>query len=72
MGVLSIDMIAITIFVVLRLFVLSNDHLWCGDLCIETDLSPVNMYNTVPLSIQMMGKPVLWGCSQVLKEVPKK
>lgn len=58
MEVLSVNMIVTIVFVVLRLFILSNDHLWCVDLCVSVwaHLSAINMYSTVPLSIQMVGK----------------
>lgn len=58
MEVLSINMIVTIVLVVLRLFVLSNDHLWCVDLCtlVKVHFSSINIYSTVLLSIQMMGK----------------
>lgn len=58
MAVLSINMIVTIVLVVLRLFVLSNDHLWCVDLCtlLKVHFSAINIYCTVLLSIQMMGK----------------
>lgn len=57
--VLSINKMVTIIFVVLRMFILSNDHFGhCVDLCIlvSMDLSVVNMYSKFTFSLQNMGK----------------